>query len=173
MKLACACWNNVIRCQSHCQGLVVQGSFPFLCACPKVILASSFISVSPFSTVASPSFIPRSYFFSHFTVFPGPSFLPLCLTDSPVSPWALTPSSHTQGSASQAFGKGAPLSPSETHYYDCLLLMSASPHHLGKEGKVHKKVGKYISFSFYFILRRLGGGLFSSSISHRFYFKTV
>lgn len=152
MKLACACWNNVIQCQSHCQGLVVQGSFSFLCAGPKVILASSFISVFSFQYCGLPFLHTPQLFFSHFTVFPGPSFLPLCLTGSPVSPWALTPSSHTQGSASQAFGQGAPLSPSETHYYDCLLLMSASPHHLGKEGKVHKKVGKYISFSFHFIL---------------------
>lgn len=146
--------NNVIQFQSHCQGLVVQGSCSFLCACPKVILASSFITVFTFQHICCglPFLHTPQLFFSHFTFSPGPSFLPLCLTDSPVSPWALTPSSHTQCSASQAFGQGTPLSPSETHYYDCLLLMSASPHHLGKEGKVHKKDGKYISFSFYSIL---------------------
>lgn len=49
-----------------------------------------------------------------------------------------------------AIWMGTLLSLSETHYFECLLLMSASPHHLGKEGKIHKRDEKCISFSFYF-----------------------
>lgn len=142
-------------------------------------LASFQLSPFSISALAFPSFTPCSYFFFLTLQFlQDPAlFTPLPHRQPSVS-LSLTPSSHTQCSISQAFGQGAPLSPSKTHCCDCLLLMSASPHHLGKEGKIHKWNGKYISFSFYstFILRRLRGvgvGFLPFSISHRFYFKTV
>lgn len=134
-------------------GLVVIAPPCLLYACPKVILASSFISLCSFEYICFG--LPFLHtlqlgFFSTVTVSPGPtSFPPISLTDSRMPPWALTLSSHTLCSISQPFGQGTVLSPTETHCCDCLLLMSASPHHLGKEGKIHKRDGKCISFSFY------------------------
>lgn len=122
-------------------GLVVIGPSCFLCAYSKVILASSFISLCSFEYICfSVPFLhtlQQLYFFSLYRYsFPRIQlFFPLSLTDSQMPPWALTLSSHTLCSISQPFGQGTVLSPTETHCCDCLLLMSASPHHLGKEGK--------------------------------------
>lgn len=122
-------------------GLVIPESFSFLCACPKVILASSFISVFSFQYIRfGLPFLHtlQLFFFLTLQFLQDPAlFTPLPHRQPSVS-LSLTPSSHTQCSISQAFGQGAPLSPSKTHCCDCLLLMSASPHHLGKEGKIHK-----------------------------------
>lgn len=70
--------------------------------------------------------------------------------------------SHTLCSSVQCLDR-APLSPRslcETHRRDCLSLMSPSPHHLGKEGKIHKEGGKCINaFRFSFcstLLKRPG-----------------
>lgn len=136
-------------------GWVVIGPSCFVCVCPKVILASSFISLRSFEYLCFRfPFLHTLQLFFFFSLYQysfsrTQLFLPLSLTDRRMSPWALTLSSHTLCSISQPFGQGTVLSPTETHCCDCLLLMSASPHHLGKEGKIHKRNGTCISFSFY------------------------
>lgn len=119
--------------------LAVHRSSCFLYACPKVILALSFVWLSsPRYLCSRPPPPPNPTAFSlplPFQFLQDPAFLP-------------PPSPQTQCAAPQPFGRGALLSPSETQRCGCLLLMSASPHHLGKEGKIHKRDGKYISFSF-------------------------
>lgn len=132
-------------------GLVVHGSSCFVYACPKLIVAPTSRHFSRFSICASasPSFTAHG-FSPHFTFIVSPeSSLNYPLPSSPQARCAIP----------QPFGRGAVLSPSETQHCDCLLLMSASPHHLGKEGKIHKRDGKYISFFILFsILGRLKGG---------------
>lgn len=138
-------------------GSVVHGPSCFLYACLKVTLASSFISLFSFQyfCISLPFLHTPQRFFPHFTftVSPGPSFLhpfPPQTPESP-SPWVLTPSSHTLCSIPQPFGQGALLWPRETQCCDCLLLMSAPPHHLGKEGKSIKEMENTFLFLFYFI----------------------
>lgn len=76
MKLTYACWNNTIKFQIHFHGIGCPWTFLFLCAYPKVILASSFISFLFFNISASnlPVYTLQLFFFNHstFTVSPGP-----------------------------------------------------------------------------------------------------
>lgn len=133
---------------------------------PKDLSVSSMPAHKPYQQLVSSSFPPShtsslaSTSFTHHSpsllkgplqLPPGPSYsLPLhhryWMSLSPLTPCAPAFSVWTR----------APLSPRslcETHCWDCLLLMSPSPHHLGKEGKIHKRGGKCISFFilFYFI----------------------
>lgn len=135
-------------------GWVVVGPSCFVYACPKVILASSFISLRSFEYLCFrfPFLHTLQLFF--FLTLPvqflqdTALFTPLPHRQPNVSQSPHSLLSHLC-SISQPFGQGTVLSPTETHCCDCLLLMSVSPHHLGKEGKIHKRNGTCISFSFY------------------------
>lgn len=132
----------------------VRGPSCSLHACPSTILSStSFhfllsILLLQLPSQSQPSGLSSSVYLYSFSR--TPLFSPTSLAASQPCPWAPRPSSQPCSRfLPKPFGQGTPLSPSETWCRDCLSLMSASPHHLGKEGKIHKRDGKYISFSFY------------------------
>lgn len=146
--LACACWNNCIEFQINFHGISYPWTFLFPHCLFKIhfgiklhfiFLLSVLLHCVPFLHILQ-WHLPR------FTVSPGPSFLSLFppqTPEVPLSPHFIAPH---PCSIPQPCGQGARLSPRETQPCDCFLLMSAPPHHLSKEGKIHKRDGKYNSF---------------------------
>lgn len=147
MKLACV--------EIHSQGAGCASS-GFLYACPKVISAPGFVLLYSLQ-----------YLGFSLPFFPSPRLFPSLCSFSRTQPSGpLPPSPPARCAMPQPSGRGALLSPSETQHCDCLLLMSASPRHLGKEGKIHKRDGKYISFFVLFYFKKVEGrvlGLFDFS----------